>query len=410
MKEEWFRQNLENDSTITSPRAIKTRIIGARKIERIVNADIDYIVSDNEIMTKALDKLDNYKTEGYLKLQNVLRTYYKYAHEGKPFSKEMPKPVKSKINVPLIIKSKIKILFVSNKNVCRSMIAEYIMKYMIHQVGLMKNVVIDSAGCNVNTESIMDMGAVKELHRHQIPVIRKNPVQVNQADFDEYDYIICMNLNQIKYLTKMRAYKNIFLLLDFIGEHHNISDPGFNRSYSSAYNIIYKGCEGLLKHLQKGFEQVKLSESKKAVKTKVTFDIDEELLKRFEYALVIKNETLETAIEKSLDYYISNSTTIEDFISKCAARTEQINYRIFKAYYKSIELEGKATYDKMKSLCSSLKEYPGMYIYQSDGFDEHYKQMKTDNKIFFEDRNEVKVLPEVEAILTKYKSKFIMRN
>ena len=74
----------------------------------------------------------------------------------------------------------------------------------------------------------------------------------------------------------------------------------------------------------------------------------------------------------------------------------------------------------MKALCSDQKEYPGLYIYKNNGFDNHYRQMKTssavngkirkgkniDGKIFWEAEQEVKILNDVVPFLDKYKSYF----
>ena len=339
--------------------------------------------------------------------------------------------------------------------------AEFVMKYLVNSAGLSKLVTINSSGCFADPEEMMDQGAVKELHRHQIPFIKKNAVQFDESSITKYDYIICMAQEQIRTISKGRRGSNIYLLMDFADEHRDIFDPIFNRKYSEAYSLIYKGCTALLEHLHKVFANSKnLNNPPK--KTLLSVAVDEGLLLRFEAALMLKHDTIDLAIEKLMDKYtseaadiltgnrsakkakaprvnrnvksdakrelkqntadepINTSEIIEQFIKKCASGISQINHRIVKAYFKSVELNGKATFDSMKELCSNQKEYPGLYIYKNGGFENHYRQMKTssvdngkikkgkniDGKIFWETNQEVKILAEVEPFLEKYKSYF----
>ena len=367
---------------------------------------------------------------------------------------------KPRINIPVISKSEVKILFVCNGNICCSQMAEFVMKYLVNSAGLSKRVTINSSGCFADPEEMMDQGAVKELHRHQIPFIKKNAVQFDESSITKYDYIICMAQEQIRNLSRGRRSSNIYLLMDFAGEHRNIFDPIFNGKYSEAYSLIYRGCNALLEHLNKVFAD-SMNANSSAKKTLLSVSVDEDLLLRFEAALMLKHDTVDLAIEKFMDNYTSDAAeiltgnnsakayksnrnhkksdakvevkqnttaeplneteTIEQFIKKWASGISQINHRIVKSYFKSIELNGKATFDSMKELCSNQKEYPGLYIYKNGGFENHYRQMKTssvvngkikkgksiDGKIFWESNQEVNILTEVEPFLEKYKSYFI---
>ena len=369
------------------------------------------------------------------------------------------KSPKSVINIPVIEKAEIKIIFVCAENTCLSPMAEFIMKYLINSAGLSKRVVINSAGCFADPEEVMSPSAVKELHKHQIPFIKKNATQFADTDYDKYDYIICMAQDQIRQLSKGRRGIHFYLLTDFAGDHRNIYEPLSSNKYAEVYSIIYKSCTALLEHVQKCFKRIS-NAGVAAKKTIFTMPIDEDLLKRFEAALILKDEMFDVTIAKFMESYISeaakiltgkNSTKhvknvkavqqnkneqnkssvtdnieneqdiIDKFIKKCASGISQINQRIIKAYFKSIAIDGKATSDSMKNLCSNQKEYPGLYIYKNNGFDNHYKQMKTnsaidgkmkkgksiDGKVFWEDGQDVKILSEVEPFIEKYKSYFL---
>ena len=371
---------------------------------------------------------------------------------------------KPRINIPILKKSELKIMFICNGNICCSQMAEFIMKYLVNSEDLSNRVTITSSGCFADPEEIIDPGAVKELHKHQIPFIKKNAVQFDESIGNKYDYIICMAQEQIRTLSKGRRNNKLYLLMDFAGEHRNIFDPIFNGRYSEAYSMIYRGCTALLDHLKKTFANNPVA-NKSAKKTILNVSVDEDLLLRFEAALMLKHDTIEFVLEKFMNNYtnaaakilagsnskknfkspqirnsqlnnkvendqntsneaaepINESEVIEQFIKKWASGVNQINYRIIKSYFKAIELNGTATVDSMKELCSNQKEYPGLYIYKNNGFDNHYRQLKTssvvngkikkgkniDGKIFWEDNQEVKILIDVEPFLEKYKSYFI---
>ena len=366
------------------------------------------------------------------------------------------KPMKTVVNIPLVSKSKINILFVSSLNICRSLMAEFIMKYLINCQGFSNRVSISSSGINVDPEMSMNQGTIRELNRHQIPFIKKNAVKFEQSDFENYDYIICMSHDQIRYLSKNGRHNNLYLLLNFEGLQRNINNPLPNGSYPFTYSIIYKGCEAILSHLKKCLidDVNSYNNSKPLTKTNLSVQINEELFKRFESALVLTRDNLDTAVEKSMNYYISeaakiligtkntnkdnkNSQTqnevisneekagvIENFIKKWAKGIGQINQIIIKSYFKAIELYGKASPDQMKILCNDKNQYPSLYIYKPNGFENYYRQMKSalvkdghikngksiDGKVFWEDEGEVKILSEVEPVLNKYKSYFIVKD
>ena len=80
MKEQAFEIFLTNEPTITSARAVTSRLAKARKIESILGKDLDVIVSDDLSMYDALLTLQGFETS-HNALQNALRKYYKFTHQ-----------------------------------------------------------------------------------------------------------------------------------------------------------------------------------------------------------------------------------------------------------------------------------------------------------------------------------------
>ncbi len=152
----------------------------------------------------------------------------------------------------------IRILFVCHGNICRSPMAEYIMKDIVHRHGMDEMFYIASAA--TSTEEIWNgMGnpvyppAQKELAKHGISCdSHKRAVQLKKADYDSYDYLIgmdTMNLRNMENMTGHKASEKMCLLLDFTGEHRSVSDPWYSDRFDIAYNDILRGCEAFFSYL-----------------------------------------------------------------------------------------------------------------------------------------------------------------
>ena len=152
------------------------------------------------------------------------------------------KSPKSIINIPIIEKAEIKVMFVCAENTCLSPMAEFVMKYLVNSAGLSARITINSAGCFADSEEVMSQGAVKELHKHQIPFIKKNATQFADTDYDKYDYIICMAQDQIRQLSKGRRGIHFYLLTDFAGDHRNIYEPLSRGTLDDTCKYLYTQC------------------------------------------------------------------------------------------------------------------------------------------------------------------------
>ncbi|MBQ7578757.1 MAG: low molecular weight phosphotyrosine protein phosphatase [Synergistaceae bacterium] len=148
----------------------------------------------------------------------------------------------------------IKILFVCHGNICRSPMAEFIMKYLVKESGNEEKFFIESAA-TTNDEIGNDIypNAKSELKKNSIPFERRQARKIKRSDYSKWDYIICMdneNLDDILYIMGGDEDNKVKLLLDFTGEHKEVSDPWYTRNFALAYSEIYRGCKALLKHLE----------------------------------------------------------------------------------------------------------------------------------------------------------------
>ena len=152
----------------------------------------------------------------------------------------------------------IKIMFVCHGNICRSPMAEFIMKDLLAKNHLSDKFYVASSA--TSTEEIYrGIGnpvyppAKQELARHGISCEGKRAVQFTKSDFDNYDYIIAMDGNNIRNIQRIVGINNsdkLYMLLDFCGGG-NIADPWYTGEFETTYNDIYRGCIALLEKLKK---------------------------------------------------------------------------------------------------------------------------------------------------------------
>ena len=147
----------------------------------------------------------------------------------------------------------VKILFVCHGNICRSPMAEFVMKDMAERTGL--DLYIASAA--TSTEEIgngVHYGTKRKLAEHGISCDGKRAVQMKKSDYDKYDYIIGMddwNIRNINRIIGSDPDGKVYKLLGFAGGG-DIADPWYTHNFDVTYDDILRGCRGLVKTLTEG--------------------------------------------------------------------------------------------------------------------------------------------------------------
>ena len=146
-----------------------------------------------------------------------------------------------------------RILFLCHGNICRSPMAEFIMKDLVHKANLDHRFVIDSAA--VTTEEIGNPiypPARRKLQEHQIPFDDHRAHKVTKAEFDSYDLVIIMDQSNLHILSRIVGRDNldkVHLMMEYAGSTRDVDDPWYSGDFERAYQDILAGCKGLLKVL-----------------------------------------------------------------------------------------------------------------------------------------------------------------
>ena len=148
----------------------------------------------------------------------------------------------------------IKILFVCHGNICRSPMAEFVMKDMVQKAGIADNFFIASAA--TSAEEIgnpVHRGTRTRLAGEGISTAGKYARQMTRKDYAEYDYLIGMdrwNLRSMERIVGPDREGKLSLLLDYTDRAGaEIADPWYTGNFDETYDDILEGCRGLLKRL-----------------------------------------------------------------------------------------------------------------------------------------------------------------
>ena len=149
----------------------------------------------------------------------------------------------------------IKILFVCHGNICRSTMAEYVMKHLVKQAGLEGEFYIDSAA--TSREEIgngVHHGTKRKLAQMGVPCGDHRARQVTWRDYEAFDYIIGMdnaNIRNLRRMLKNDPEGKISMMLDYTERPGEVADPWYTGDFESTYRDVLEGCQGLLRVFKK---------------------------------------------------------------------------------------------------------------------------------------------------------------
>jgi len=149
----------------------------------------------------------------------------------------------------------LKIMFVCHGNICRSPMAEFVMKDIAARRGLAdKFLVMSSAASAEEVGSDMHEAARARLREEGVPFERRRAVQLTRADYGKFDYIIGMDGQNIRNILRICGgdpEDKVWKLMDFTDEAgEDVADPWYTGNFTRAYDDIRKGCEALMARLK----------------------------------------------------------------------------------------------------------------------------------------------------------------
>ena len=151
-----------------------------------------------------------------------------------------------------------KIMFVCHGNICRSPMAEFIMKELARREGLSDKLAVASSA--TSTEEIymgvgnpIYPGAKEELLRRGIPFDERCATRLFFSDYEKYDLFVGMDHANVRTMYRIFGTdpeRKIKKLLDYTGSGADVADPWYSDRFDVAFDDIMEGCEALMEKIK----------------------------------------------------------------------------------------------------------------------------------------------------------------
>ncbi|MBR6379276.1 MAG: low molecular weight phosphotyrosine protein phosphatase [Fibrobacter sp.] len=166
---------------------------------------------------------------------------------------------------------KVKILFVCHGNICRSPMAEFVMKDKLMRAGVGADSVkisdrFEVASAATSTEEIGNPvypPARRMLHAHGIDCSGKHARQMTVRDYEYYDYIVLMDRNNLRnlrwilprdtYERESESPRKVSLLMEWAGVSRDVADPWYTGDFQTTWDDVNLGCDAIINKLTARF-------------------------------------------------------------------------------------------------------------------------------------------------------------
>ncbi|UOQ48872.1 low molecular weight phosphotyrosine protein phosphatase [Gracilibacillus caseinilyticus] len=148
----------------------------------------------------------------------------------------------------------IKVLFICLGNICRSPMAEAVFRHIVEEKGLKDRFMIDSAGVgDWHIGEAPHKGTRAKLDEMKISYEGQLARQINANDFNEFDYVIAMDQQNMDDLASITTGADVVVkkLMDFVQQpkEQNVPDPYFTKNFDYTYELVKEGCYQLLDYI-----------------------------------------------------------------------------------------------------------------------------------------------------------------
>ena len=144
----------------------------------------------------------------------------------------------------------VRVMFVCPGNICRSPMAEFLLKDMVEKRGIADCFVIESAA--TTSEELGNpvyLGTRKRLAEEGISVEGKTAKRLRSADYDDFDLFIGMDSENMRDMGRIFGSDpdgKVYKMLEFAGVERDVADPWYTGDFDATYDDIHAGCIGLL--------------------------------------------------------------------------------------------------------------------------------------------------------------------
>ena len=152
----------------------------------------------------------------------------------------------------------LKVLFVCMGNICRSPTAHGVLQKLVDKAGLSEQIIVDSAGTiSYHAGEPPDARSAQTALSHGVDLSSQRSRQVTMADYDEQDYILAMDFDNLRNLQQQcpeHLQKKLALLLSYHPDEFldEVPDPyyGGASGFEQVYEMVDIACQHLLEHLK----------------------------------------------------------------------------------------------------------------------------------------------------------------
>lgn len=149
---------------------------------------------------------------------------------------------------------KIKVLFICHGNICRSTMAEMVMKDIVRKNNLESEFFIDSsATSNEEIGNNVHYGTRSKLKEVGIRCDNHFAKRMTKADYDKFDFIIGMdsaNIRNIKYIAGGDSENKVKRLLSYANIERDIADPWYTGNFDETFDDVLLGCTKLFENIK----------------------------------------------------------------------------------------------------------------------------------------------------------------
>ena len=144
----------------------------------------------------------------------------------------------------------IRVMFVCLGNICRSPMAEFVLKDLVRKRGVEDKFLIKSSATSYEEiGNDVHYGTKRKLMEENIPVESREAVRLSKNDYEKYDYIIGMEESNVRNILRIVGEdKNskVCKLLDYSSNPRDIADPWYTGNFDKTYEDILEGCVAFL--------------------------------------------------------------------------------------------------------------------------------------------------------------------